>query len=101
VLWTLRPIRWKDKDDRDRSGTVVALSRDLWWPLADFTYAGFIDADRARLDELTVVAVETRAGADLVLGRHGELAAELEAWCRAHPRRRRRPATCGSGWVQR
>jgi len=38
VLWTLRPIRWKDKDDRDRSGTVVALRRDPWWPLADFTY---------------------------------------------------------------
>ena len=58
-------------------------------PLADFTYAGFFDAERARLDELTLVAIETRAGADLALGRHGELAAELEAWCRAHPLRER------------
>ena len=58
-------------------------------PLADFTYAGFFDAERARLDELTLVAIETRAGADLVLGRHGELAAELEAWCQAHPLRER------------
>jgi LuxR family maltose regulon positive regulatory protein len=57
--------------------------------LADFTYAGFFDAERARLDELTLVAIETRAGADLALGRHGELAAELEAWCRAHPLRER------------
>ena len=40
-------------------------------------------------DELTLVAIETRAGADLMLGRHGELAAELEAWCRAHPLRER------------
>jgi len=54
-------------------------------PLAEFGYAGFADAERAHLDELLLVAVETRAGADLALGRHGELAAELEAWCRQHP----------------
>jgi LuxR family transcriptional regulator, maltose regulon positive regulatory protein len=58
-------------------------------PLADFTYAGFFDAERTRLDELIVVAIETRAEADLALGRHGELAAELEPWCRAHPLRER------------
>src|SRR5579863_8395758 len=58
-------------------------------PLADFTYTGFFDAERARLDELVLVAIETRAGADLELGRHGELAAALEAWCRAHPLRER------------
>ena len=58
-------------------------------PLADFTYAGFFDAERTRLDELTLVAIETRAEADLVLGRHGELAGELEALCRAHPLRER------------
>ena len=58
-------------------------------PLADFTYAGFSDAERARLDELILVAIETRAEAGLVLGRHGELAGELEALCRAHPLRER------------
>jgi predicted ATPase/DNA-binding SARP family transcriptional activator len=58
-------------------------------PLADFTYAGFFDAERARLDELTLVAIESRAGADLALGRHGELAAELAALCREHPLRER------------
>ncbi len=58
-------------------------------PLADFTYAGFFDAERTRLDELTLVAIETRAEADLVLGRHGELVGELEALCRAHPLRER------------
>ncbi len=58
-------------------------------PLAEFTYAGFFDAERARLDELTLVAIESRAGADLGLGRHGELAAELEALCREHPLRER------------
>ena len=58
-------------------------------PLAEFAYAGFADTERAQLDELTLVAIETRAGADLVLGRHGELAGELEAQCREYPLRER------------
>ena len=58
-------------------------------PLAEFTHAGFLDAERAHLDELTLVAIESRAGADLGLGRHGELAGELEALCREHPLRER------------
>jgi DNA-binding SARP family transcriptional activator len=58
-------------------------------PLAEFTHAGFFDAERAHLDELTLVAIESRAGADLGLGRHGELAGELEALCREHPLRER------------
>ena len=58
-------------------------------PLAEFTYAGFFDAERAHLDELTLVAIESRAGADLGLGRHGELASELEALCRNYPLRER------------
>jgi LuxR family maltose regulon positive regulatory protein len=58
-------------------------------PLAEFTHAGFFDAERAHLDELTLVAIESRARADLGLGRHGELAGELEALCREHPLRER------------
>jgi len=58
-------------------------------PLAEFTYAGFFDAERTRLDELILVATESRAGADLALGRYGELAGELEALCREHPLRER------------
>ncbi len=68
-------------------GEALGLRRGE--PLADFAYASFFDAERTRLDELILVAIETRAEADLVLGRHGELAAELEAWCRAHPLRER------------
>jgi ATP/maltotriose-dependent transcriptional regulator MalT/DNA-binding SARP family transcriptional activator len=66
-----------------------ALALRCGEPLADFTYAGIFDAERTRLDELTLVAIETCAGADLMLGRDGELTAELEAWCRAHPLRER------------
>jgi DNA-binding SARP family transcriptional activator len=58
-------------------------------PLTEFADAGFADAERAHLAELTLVAIETRAEADLVLGRHGELAGELEALCREHPLRER------------
>ena len=56
-------------------------------PLAEFAYAGFADAERAHLDELTLVAVEARAGAGLALDRHGEVIGELEARCREHPLR--------------
>ena len=58
-------------------------------PLTEFAYAGFADAERTRLDELTLVAIETRVEADLALGRHGELVGELEALCREHPLRER------------
>ena len=58
-------------------------------PLTEFAYAGFADAERSHLAELTLVAIETRAEADLVLGRHGELVGELEALCREHPLRER------------
>ncbi len=68
-------------------GEALGLRRGE--PLAEFAYAGFADAERAQLDELTLAAVEARAGADLVLGRDGELAGELEALCRQHPLRER------------
>ncbi|HBW17740.1 MAG TPA: hypothetical protein DEH11_01320, partial [Actinobacteria bacterium] len=58
-------------------------------PLSEFAYAGFADAERAHLDELTLVAIETRVEADLVLGRHRELVGDLDALCREHPLRER------------
>jgi LuxR family maltose regulon positive regulatory protein len=68
-------------------GEALGLRRGE--PLAEFTYASFFDAERAHLDELTLVATESRAGADLGLGHHGELTANLEARCREHPLRER------------
>jgi predicted ATPase/DNA-binding SARP family transcriptional activator len=58
-------------------------------PLSEFAYAGFADAERGHLNELTLVATEARLGADLGLGRHSELVGELEALCRDHPHRER------------
>jgi predicted ATPase/DNA-binding SARP family transcriptional activator len=68
-------------------GEALALRRGE--PLAEFAYAGFADVERAHLDELTLVAIEARAGADLELGLHGDLVGELEALCREHPLRER------------
>ncbi len=41
------------------------------------------------LDELALAAVEARIEADLALGRHGDVAGELEALCQRHPLRER------------
>ena len=68
-------------------GEALALRRGE--PLAEFAYAGFADVQRAHLDELALEAIEARAGADLVLGRHEELIGDLEALCREHPLRER------------
>ena len=68
-------------------GEALGLRRGE--PLAEFADAGFADAERAHLDELTLVAVEARAGADLMLGRHEELVGELQALCWQHPLRER------------
>jgi predicted ATPase/DNA-binding SARP family transcriptional activator len=79
--------------DGEAARASAALSEALGLrrgePLAEFADAGFADAERAHLDELTLIAVEARAGADLMLGRHGELAGDLEPWCRRHPLRER------------
>jgi predicted ATPase/DNA-binding SARP family transcriptional activator len=58
-------------------------------PLSEFAYASFADADRARLNELVLVATESRVEADLALGRHNELVGELEGLCRENTLRER------------
>jgi DNA-binding SARP family transcriptional activator len=58
-------------------------------PLADFTYDAFAQAEIARLDDLRLAAIEQRIEAELALGRHDELVAELEALVSQHPLRER------------
>ena len=58
-------------------------------PLADFAYEPFAQAEIARLEELRLAALERRVEADLALGRHAELVAELEALVAQHPLRER------------
>ena len=57
--------------------------------LADFAYESFAQAAIARLEELRLLALERRIDADLALGRHAALVAELEALVAEHPLRER------------
>jgi DNA-binding SARP family transcriptional activator len=86
-----RGRRLAEAGEMARASAVLdeALGLRRGEPLAEFAYVGFAEAERAQLDELTLVAIETRAGADLVLGRHEQLAGALGAQCRQHPLRER------------
>jgi DNA-binding SARP family transcriptional activator len=55
--------------------------------LAEFAFEEFAQAETRRLEELRLVAHEERIDADLELGRHGDVAGELEALVREHPLR--------------
>jgi ABC-type transport system substrate-binding protein/DNA-binding SARP family transcriptional activator/streptogramin lyase len=58
-------------------------------PLADFAYEPFAQDEIRRLEELRLSALEDRVEADLALGRHAEVVAELESLAREHPLRER------------
>jgi DNA-binding SARP family transcriptional activator len=64
---------------------------DLWRgrPYAELEDAPDAVAERARLDDLRLVAIEDRAVAALALGHHATVAAELEALTVSHPLRER------------
>ncbi|MFI2707866.1 BTAD domain-containing putative transcriptional regulator, partial [Nocardioides sp. CER28] len=66
-----------------------ALSLWRGEPYADLGDAAAAVAERARLEELRLVALEDRAVARLALGQHATVAAELEALTAAHPLRER------------
>ncbi len=71
--------------------TLLRQALGLWRgePLADLAFEPFADAEIARLEELRVGAIEDRVEADLALGHHAELVAELEALVTGHPLRER------------
>ena len=58
-------------------------------PLADLAFEAFSQAEVARLEGVRAAALEDRIEADLRLGRHGELVAELEALVARDPLRER------------
>ena len=76
------------------AGDAAMLLREaleLWRgaPLADFAFDPFATEEIVRLEELRLSAVEERIDADLALGRHADLVAELEAFVVRHPLRER------------
>jgi DNA-binding SARP family transcriptional activator len=75
-------------------GAAARLLREalsLWRgaPLADLAYEEFAQGEIARLEELYASTIERRIDADIGLGRHLELAAELESLVAAYPLRER------------
>ena len=80
-----------------RGAEPVAAARSLrdalaLWrgpPLGDLEDVPFAEAERRRLQELRLAAVEQLVDADLELGRHAELVPELESLVHEHPLRER------------
>ncbi|MEV0167938.1 AfsR/SARP family transcriptional regulator [Nonomuraea fuscirosea] len=74
--------------DAERAAALLREALELWRgaPLADAPHAG---AAAAALEELRLTATEDRLQADLDLGRHRELVAELSQLSAAHPLRER------------
>src|SRR5712692_8344828 len=79
--------RLAEEGGADGLRRALALWRGA--PLADFAYEAFAQAAIGRLEELRLTALEQRIEADLALGRHGELAGELEELVAEHPLRER------------
>jgi predicted ATPase/DNA-binding SARP family transcriptional activator len=77
----------------DPAGATRALreAQGLWRgrPLADLEFEPFARVDIERLEELRLVALEEGIEAELALGRHADLIAELEALVAEHPLRER------------
>jgi len=76
------------------AAAVLAEALTLWRgpALADFAYEPWAQAETGRLEALRLAALEERIDADLALGKHGTLIAELEGLVEAHPTRER---VCG------
>ncbi|GAA3245009.1 hypothetical protein GCM10017691_51750 [Pseudonocardia petroleophila] len=78
-------------DDAEPAAGLLARAEALWRDaaLADVADAPFARAEAARLDELRLTCAEDRVDAELGLGRHAALVAELEQRVDAHPLRER------------
>jgi DNA-binding SARP family transcriptional activator len=72
-----------------RAAGLLHEALSLWRgpALADFAYESFAQAEAARLEELRLVALEWRMEAELALGYHDKLIAELQALVSRHPLR--------------
>jgi predicted ATPase/DNA-binding SARP family transcriptional activator len=75
----------------DMASTKFREALGLWRgpALADFASHPFAVSEIARLTEMRLRALEDRIDADLALGRHTDLAGELEALVAEHPLRER------------
>ena len=75
----------------ENAAAVFREALGLWRgpALADLAFEPFAQTEIARLEEQRLTALQGRIEADLALGRHGELIAELEQLVGEHPLRER------------
>jgi YVTN family beta-propeller protein len=80
-----------ERGDAREAAAVLREALALWRgpALAEFRYSAFARDESGRLEELRLVALESRLQADLALGRHAEVVPELETIVRDHPLRER------------
>lgn len=79
------------RGEAQRAAELLRDALALWRgaPLADLAYESFAQSAIERLDEIRLAALEQRIEADLALGRHRELVAELEQLTSEQPTRER------------
>lgn len=77
--------------DAQQAAARLRAALVLWRgpPLADLAYEAFAQTETRRLEELRLAALEDRIEADLALGRHDALVAELETLVAENPYRER------------
>ena len=80
-----------DRDDAAAAAASLRQALALWRgpALADIGDEPALEATIARLEELRLLAVERRIEADVAIGRHADVVAELERLVDEHPLRER------------
>ena len=80
-----------EEGDLTSARELLTEALDLWRgpPLAEVAFDDFAQAEIRRLEELRLVALETRIEADLQLGRYAEAIGELDGLIAEHPTRER------------
>ncbi len=83
--------RWLQAGEPATAAETLSSALQLWRGplLADFADAPFVSTERARLDNLRLTVLEDRLSADLAIGRHALITAELEQLTAEHPFRER------------
>ncbi|MEU2510130.1 BTAD domain-containing putative transcriptional regulator [Streptomyces sp. NPDC007863] len=79
------------RGDARTAAELLAAGLGLWRGplLADIGDLAALEPERARLEALRLTALEDRVEADLALGRHAEVAGELDVLLASHPFRER------------
>jgi predicted ATPase/DNA-binding SARP family transcriptional activator len=88
-LERFRRLREEAQRNPTRAAETLQEALSLWRgrALAEFEREPFARAERLRLEELRLEALEQRIEAELALGRHAQLVSELEALVAADPLR--------------